>query len=176
MLEDKRLIRRARRGECDAWERIYLKYRHDCLALAVALLGRRDQAEDMVQEVFAALVRLGSDWHCRTNLKGYLLTAAANRVRSLKRSEARKRAPDAVEGQTCSPMVMVAVKEQSHRIDWAVRQLPPEQQDVMVLHFQGGLTFRAIAENSELSIHTVRSRYRYGLERLRSLLDGEVTS
>jgi RNA polymerase sigma factor (sigma-70 family) len=175
MLEDKWLVSRARRGDGDAWERIYLKYRYDCLALAVALLGRQDQAEDMVQAVFAALVRLGSDWHCRTNLKGYLLTAVANRVRSLKRSEARKHVPDVTEGETCSPVTLAAGKEQSQRIDWAVRQLPLEQQDVVVLHCQGGLTFKAIAKNRELSIHTVRSRYRYGLERLRSLLDGEVT-
>ncbi|NQV33742.1 MAG: sigma-70 family RNA polymerase sigma factor [Phycisphaeraceae bacterium] len=175
MLEDKWLISLARRGECDAWERIYLKYRHDCLALAVALLGRQDQAEDMVHEVFAVLVRLGSDWHCRTNLKGYLLTAVANRVRSLKRSQARKPVPNVTEGETCSPVTLVAGKEQVQRIDRALRQLPLEQQDVIVLHCQGGMTFKAIAKNSELSIHTVRSRYRYGLERLRSLLDGEVT-
>jgi len=175
MLEDKWLVGRARRGDGVAWERIYLKYRHDCLALAVSLLGRQDQAEDMVQEVFVALVRLGKDWQCRTNLKGYLLTAVANRVRSLKRSQVRKPVPNETEGETCSPVTLAAGKEQSDRIDWAVRQLPPEQQEVFVLHFQGGLTFRAIAKNSELSIHTVRSRYRYGLERLRSLLDGEVT-
>ncbi len=76
---------------------------------------------------------------------------------------------------TCSPVTLAAGKEQAQRINWAVRQLPPEQQDVIVLHCQGGLTFKAIAKNSELSIHTVRSRYRYGLERLRSLLDDEVT-
>ncbi|UCD53656.1 MAG: hypothetical protein JSW27_17745 [Phycisphaerales bacterium] len=45
----------------------------------------------------------------------------------------------------------------------------------MVLHLQVGMKFREIAVSQDVSINTVRSRYRYGLERLRSLLNGTVT-
>lgn len=175
MLEDKWLIYQARKGNREALERIYLKYRQDCLGLAVTLLGRIDQAEDVVHDVFSAVVRLGSQWQCRSNLKGYLLTAVANRVRSLKRIKPRQVDVQDCEVQTCSAVTHVVQTEQARRIDWAVRQLPSEQQDVIVLHFQGGLTFKAIARHNQLSIHTVRSQYRYGLAKLRSLLNGEVT-
>ena len=37
------------------------------------------------------------------------------------------------------------------------------------------MKFREIADSQNVSINTIQSRYRYGLERLRSLLDGKVT-
>ena len=45
----------------------------------------------------------------------------------------------------------------------------------MTLHLYGDLPFREIAGWQKTSIKTVQSRYHYGLNRLRSLLNGEVT-
>jgi len=53
-------------------------------------------------------------------------------------------------------------------------QLPYAQREVVVLHVQGGMKFRAIAKSQNASINTVQSRYRYGLDKLRSLLNGEI--
>ena len=52
--------------------------------------------------------------------------------------------------------------------------MPEEQREVVLLRLKSGLKFRDIAKLQQTSINTVLSRYRYGLERLRSLLDGEV--
>ena len=53
-------------------------------------------------------------------------------------------------------------------------QLPYEQREVIVLHLHQEMRFREIAEALSLSINTVQSRYRYGLEKLRTILNNTV--
>jgi len=53
-LEDKLLIWRFNRGDCDAVRRIYEKYKHELLALAESLLSNTAAAEDVVHDVFTA--------------------------------------------------------------------------------------------------------------------------
>jgi len=60
------------------------------------------------------------------------------------------------------------------RLSWALGQLPYEQREVLILHVHGGMKFRAIARQQGVSINTAQGRYRYALDKLRSMLDGEV--
>ena len=54
-------------------------------------------------------------------------------------------------------------------------QLPYEQREVITLRIQGDMKFSTIAGLQETSVKTVISRYRYGISKLRTLLNGEVT-
>jgi len=56
----------------------------------------------------------------------------------------------------------------------ALQQLPDEQRQVIALHVLGDLRFREIAQKSNESIHTIQSRYRYGLQKLQARLNGEL--
>jgi len=53
--------------------------------------------------------------------------------------------------------------------------LPYEQREVITLRIEANMTFRRIAALQRTSISTVNGRYRYGIEKLRSLLNSEVT-
>jgi RNA polymerase sigma-70 factor (ECF subfamily) len=53
-------------------------------------------------------------------------------------------------------------------------ELPDEQREIVVLHLQGRMPFREIARLQGISVNTAMSRYRYGLDKLRSALDGEL--
>lgn len=66
--------------------------------------------------------------------------------------------------------------EQLFLISQAMGQLPMEQRIVIALHLQAGLTFRSIGKQLDCSVPTLKSRYRYGLTKLRSILPKEVTS
>jgi len=179
MLEDRLLVLRLKRGKVEALGQIYSKYKDDLMGLALSLLGDRADAEDAVQDVFLAFARVSATLQLRTNLKGYLLTAVANRARSVmrsRRSQAKGVAEPSVEAvDPCGPPSLTADTELQDRIDQAVQGLPPEQGEAVVLHLQGGLTFGAIARHQGVSVHTARNRYRYGLQRLRPILDSEVT-
>jgi RNA polymerase sigma-70 factor (ECF subfamily) len=53
-------------------------------------------------------------------------------------------------------------------------KLPYEQREAIMLHLQAGMTFRTIGRSLGISANTAKSRYRYGLDKLRLLLDHEV--
>ena len=55
-----------------------------------------------------------------------------------------------------------------------MRQLAYEQREAIVLRLHGGMKFKAIAKLQDVSDKTAQSRYRYGLDKLRSILNGEV--
>ena len=56
----------------------------------------------------------------------------------------------------------------------ALAELPYEQREAVLLHLQAGLRFREIARMQNVTAKTAWSRYRYGLDRLRSMLNGQV--
>jgi len=64
--------------------------------------------------------------------------------------------------------------EELQLLNSALAAIPYEQKEVVVLHIRGQMKFRAIAELQGVSIKTVQSRYRYGLDKLRVMLDGQV--
>jgi len=68
----------------------------------------------------------------------------------------------------------VIQKEESRRISQALMNIPFDQREVVVLHLLGEMKFRQIAQLQSVSIKTSQSRYRYGIDKLRSILDSEV--
>jgi RNA polymerase sigma factor (sigma-70 family) len=149
------------------------------LALAIALSRDRSVAEDVVHDVFVAFAGRAPTLRLRSSLRSYLLTAVANRVRSLRR---RPRLPadwaeagDGLPGETTADPADVAVStELVERVYRAVEELPEEQREAVVLRVQAGLSFRQIARIQGASIGTVLSRYRYGLGKLRRAVDREA--
>ena len=72
------------------------------------------------------------------------------------------------------PDCLAIEAEKIERIRGALSELPFEQREVMLLHQYSGMSFKAIAVSQGVSINTIQSRYRYGLDKLRILLNGEV--
>ena len=71
--------------------------------------------------------------------------------------------------QDC-PESRLIVSEESMQVFEAMAKLPTEQREVISLHIYGQMKFREIAEQLDVSINTVQSRYRYGIEKLRAFL------
>jgi RNA polymerase sigma-70 factor, ECF subfamily len=177
-MEDKLLILRFRRGSTEALCRIYEKYESLMLTVAAGLLGDVHAAQDAVQDVFIGLAQSPRRLRLGGSLKSYLTTCVANRARDELRA-AKRRAmiqadtePQADERTL--PLSLAVHDEVLRRLADALATLPYEQREVLVLHLKGDLTFREIAALQSESINTVQSRYRYGIDKLRSLLNGEV--
>jgi RNA polymerase sigma-70 factor (ECF subfamily) len=178
-LEDKLLIWKLNHGSADALCQIYEKYRDDLIRIAAGLLNNMSIAEDVVQEVFLTLVRSAGRCEIRKNLKGYLTTCVANKIRDLgsKKSTQNPVSLDDIEpaaSDSKGPDQCVACDEEFENIYKAIAQLPYEQKEAVVLHLQGRMKFREIAELQGTSIKTTMSRYSYGLDKLRSMLNSEV--
>jgi RNA polymerase sigma factor (sigma-70 family) len=179
MMEDKLLIWKSRQGSRDALRRIYEKYHVDLLKLAVVLIGDRPAAEDIVHEVFVRFAQVVPRLSLKGSLKGYLIVATANRVRDCVRDRHRGRTLDevaALSSPARQPDQWAILSEQLERLKGAMAQLPYEQREAVALHVQAGMTFREIAQRQSTSVSTVQGRYRYGIDKLRSLLNGELSS
>ncbi len=179
-MEDKLLVYRCKRGSQEALTRIYRKYKADLLLLAMALLNDRSTCEDVVHDVFMSFVRGLDDFRLTGSLKGFLLTCVANHARNWNKAERRRGragggANEASPGYADGPIEVVACNEQLGRLSNAMAELPFEQREVVMMHLQGSMTFNAIARARQISPNTAKSRYRYGIDRLRYLLNGEAT-
>ena len=177
-LEDKLLIWRFNRGDREAVRRIYEKYKHELVALAVALLRNTATAEDVVHDVFVSFLKL-EQFHLTGSLKGYLATCVANAARNVIRANYRHNqdsldAAQPIASKTNSPDYEAIFGEEKQLLSQAIWKLPYEQREVVLLHVHGGMKFAAIAESQNIPINTVLGRYRYGMEKLRSALNGEV--
>jgi len=177
MFEDQLLKWKFKRGSDEALTLIYQKYLDSMLTLALGLLNDAAAAEDVVQDVFVAFAQSRRSFQMWGSLSGYLATSVVNRVRDYQRRQRRQAGRDArvrVRAEPPGPEQAVILTEQAKLLAQAVGALPEEQREVVLLRLKVGLKFRDIAKLQRTSINTILSRYRYGLERLRSMLDGEV--
>ena len=178
MLEDKYLIWRLKQGSRAAWCRVYEKYYRYLLTVAMALLHDVNTAEDVVHDSFLKLSESTGLLNPKGRLKWYLVASVANRARDelgcrrRKAGELDESLPLASE--TAGPISAAICNEEMNLISEALKQLPYEQREVVILRTRGGLTFKAIAALRQVSIKTVQSRYRYGLDKLKTLLNGQI--
>ena len=179
MLEDKLLIYRFKRGNADAFCRIYDKYADILLTLAVNLLGDLHNAEDVVQDVFVRFAGSAGLFELTGNLRGYLSKCVVNRCRDVVRKKIQHPNVSIEQMQEATsnsngPIGTAIANEQLEQLRWCMDKLSYEQKEVVALRLHGDLKFREIAKLQQISVKTAISRYRYGLDKLRSLLDGEV--
>lgn len=179
MLEDTLLIWKLRNYREDGLSRTYDKYKNYLLKIAYALLDDSQQAEDAVHDVFVALAESAHRLRMSGNLKGYLVRCLINRADNMKKARGGRQGLSLSQtNEPCSadgrPDQWVILDDEHKRVHAALSQLPESQRVVIALHVRGGLRFRQIAALQKTSINTVQSRYRYGLEKLRFLLNGEV--
>jgi RNA polymerase sigma factor (sigma-70 family) len=178
MIEDELLKWRFKCGSKDALQRIYEKYLNHLLTLAMALLNDAGRAEDVVHDVFVSFAGSAKDFKLGGNLKSYLTTCVINRardrIRANRRSPVQLDAAESVSSNLNGPDHAIICSEEAHRLNQAIAQLPDEQRQVIVLRLKGEMTFSQIAKLHNVSVNTIQGRYRYGLNKLRSVLNGEV--
>jgi RNA polymerase sigma-70 factor (ECF subfamily) len=179
MIEDKLLILGFKQGRHDALRQIYDKYKIELLKLAVVLVGDTGTAEDIVHDVFVKFARSANRIKLTGSLKNYLVTSVINSVRNHVRDRKRGRetdldGTDVLVSSERGPRQWAILDEQMALLSKALQKLPYEQREVICLRMKMDMTFRQIAARQGAPVNTVKGRYRYGIARLRSLLDGEV--
>jgi RNA polymerase sigma-70 factor (ECF subfamily) len=174
-MEDKLLVLKCKRGSSDALERIYQKYKADLLVLAMALLNDKSVAEDILHDVFLSFVQSLEKFRLTGTLRGYLMTCVANRARNTNRAKYHHsvglEAAESFGSDLNDPTSSMISNEQLQHLSSAMAQLPYEQRETIMLHHQAAMTFKAIAKSRGISANTAKSRYRYGLDKLRLILD-----
>ena len=177
-MEDKLLIWKLKNGNKDALRRVYEKYEDRLLASAISILNDVGDAEDAVHDAFVSFAQSTDKIKLNGNLKGYLTMCVVNRardkIRAKKRYHLGLNRSNPVGSTSKQPSDVVIHDEELRRLSNAMANLPYEQREAIVMHLQGGMAFRAIAKLRGVSVHTIWSRYRYGLNKLRLVLNSKV--
>jgi RNA polymerase sigma-70 factor (ECF subfamily) len=180
LMIDRLLVTRCRQGSRDALRRIYEKYRDSLLILAIALSHDVNLAEDAVHDVFVAFAQNIAGFKLTGSLKAYLAKCVANRVRDLMRAKySRVKALDSQQVYSDDvdlnePTQLITCNEELRLLSSALAELPDEQREVVVLHIHSQMRFKVIAKSFGISVNTVKGRYRYGIRKLRSILNSEI--
>ena len=180
-LEDGELIRRLAAGDESALEVIYGRYGRPCYALARRILNDPQLAEDVVQQVFLALWQGTGYDPTRGAVSTWLLSVTHHKaVDSVRRESTRRRR--LAEDQVMLEIVATGpgpddeawATLRAERTREALRTLPPEQREVLLIAYYGGYTQREIAEMTGVPLGTVKSRTLAALRKLREELGPDL--
>ena len=161
---------RPRETASERAERLHGELGAELYRYAVMLLADAGQAEDAIQQVFAALLRHQGSIDNETH---YLRRAVRNECYSMLRGRVRRR--EQPDRPLLEPVAPEGVNQTERlALEEAIRGLPAEQREVIHLHVFEGWTFQEVADACDESINTVASRYRYALARLRDVLTSKA--
>ncbi len=174
MLDEKRLIQELKQGSKDALRRIYMEYKDNLLTIAASMLHDTYAAEDVLHDVFVSFAGGIGSLQLRGSLRNYLIASVVNRVRDQFRKKKHHMVDLEEAGQfpsdSIGPEQSAVFGEEAGRLTDALARLPLEQQETIVLHLNAGMKFKEIAQMQKIPLSTVQGRYRYGLEKLRTIL------
>jgi len=144
----------------------------------------RNDAEDVLQDVFSALVEANRLLMPIDHVTGWLFTVARNRITDLFRrrrperfsdlvvpdDEERLLLEDLLPSPDAGPDTQYARHVLLEALELALADLPPDQREVFVAHEIEGRSFKEIAAETGVGINTLLSRKRYAVLRLRERL------
>lgn len=181
-VDDVELLKAVARKDEPALARLYDRYRQVLFGLMMRILNNREEAEDVLQEVFIQVWRRAADFdESRGRPFTWLVTLARSRaIDRLRSLAARERvaAAGSLEGsEDTSDAASDAFRsEQRGLVNFALAQLPEEQKNPLMLAYFEGLTQSEIAARLGTPLGTVKTRMRTGLMKLRELLSGKSQS
>jgi RNA polymerase sigma-70 factor, ECF subfamily len=179
---DVALLKAVARGDEQALAHLYDNYRVILFGLLFRILNSREEAEDVLQEVFLQVWRRAKDFdETRGKPFTWLVTLARSRaIDRLRSLNARDRVAQASVREASEEVSDAAFdtfrSEQRALVTSALSQLPEEQKRPLVLAYFDGLTQSEIAANLGAPLGTVKTRMRAGMMKLREVLAGKNES
>lgn len=133
---------------------------------ALFLSGKKESAEEILQNILLKITRNTDLLKNVKNLKAYLYKSIRNEFSDYIKKEKKQEAlPSLFDGKSEGIKI-----EEILSLEEALQKLPDEQREIIILKIYEELTFSEIAELLEISINTAASRYKYGLEKLKESL------
>ncbi len=179
------LVARCAAGDEDACAELVAAHQHMVYGLAMNLLGDRDEALDLSQEVFLRVFRTITQFRGQSALRTWIFRITVNQARNRSRWWRRRhrstqvsldehilRCGELESTQDIRPDRLLASKETAVRIWQAMERLPFDQRTALVLREVDGLRYEEIAFSMNVAIGTVKSRLTRARQTLRADLLG----
>ncbi|HEY9722397.1 MAG TPA: sigma-70 family RNA polymerase sigma factor [Oscillatoriaceae cyanobacterium] len=179
-IDEQALVARLARGDARAMARLYDRYAGVVYSLAWRMLGVREEAEEVVLEVFSQAWNSAARYDkARGRVDSWLLVMA--RSRSLDRLRGRQRSEriaSALEEQAqlhgtpteADPEAITLIAERRQAVREALDALSPQQRSTLELVYYEGLSHTEVSARTGEPLGTIKTRVRSGLGKLRDAL------
>jgi RNA polymerase sigma-70 factor, ECF subfamily len=187
--DEVQLIARSQLGDVSAFNQLVLNYQQSTYGVIFRMLGDRDTAADVTQDVFIAAFRGIQSFRGGSSFRAWLMRIASNAAcdywRRTQRHPTESLDIDADDddahaasilnsavamGQEVNPEEYLLNRELQELIQRGLQELPLDQRVAVVLCDIQGLSYEEIAATTQATMGTVRSRIARGRARLRSYL------
>jgi RNA polymerase sigma-70 factor (ECF subfamily) len=156
---------------------LYDRYGEKMYHYLALRLGSMEDAEDVLQETFCRLARYSVRWALVRNPKAFVFGVLRNEANRHLAKRLKRRAEEASNPGNMDGLASVIEGPEEALpalLARALSGLPDEQREVIVLKIFEGFSFKEIAAVCDIPVNTAASRYRYGIEKLRSSLEAKV--
>ncbi|WP_369792787.1 RNA polymerase sigma factor [Eubacterium sp. ER2] len=171
------LIRRMKQGDEEAFDLFVRKYYRDILVYCICRCGNREEAQDLTQETFIRFFARLSAYCHREKAKNYLYTIARHLCLDYLKKRKEMPTPDR---ELTEKLEQTDLNRESSpdrefhldriAIESALKKLPEEQREAVILYYFSGLKLREIAETLGIKTPLVKYRLRQAKNVLRQLL------
>jgi RNA polymerase sigma-70 factor (ECF subfamily) len=181
-LTDEELVERAVANDSDAFGEIVRRWERKIFALCFGMLGREDEARDACQETFIAAYKNLSKFRGEARVSSWLHRIAVNQCLTTKR-RAKTRSEEFLDSEGGSeerafvaaphhsPAKIAETSERTAVVRQAVKALPIDLREVIVMKEFEEMTFQEISDTLEIPLSTVKSRLYTALKQLRMKLE-----
>jgi RNA polymerase sigma-70 factor (ECF subfamily) len=178
--EDQALLSQIVNHQADALGILYDRYGRLLYSVAYHLVGNQQLAEEITLDVFRRVWEKADSYRAdRASVRTWLTSMARNRAIDILRREGVRPEHKSISWTELnfephadgrSPEAAVSNQMQKQKVHAALAELPPEQQDVLIMAFFRGYSHSQIADQLEMPLGTVKTRIRLGMQKLRHIL------
>lgn len=164
-------------GDLAAFEQLYARHRGPLYRFLLREVRDAALADELFQDVWQNVIGARTRWRPEASVRTWVFRIAHNRLtdhwRALpRRAISGEDAARHIDGQTDpdTPERVLSDFEQRRQLQRALDALPPEQREVLRLRLEHELTLEEIADATGVGRETAKSRLRYAMDKLRSML------
>ena len=181
---DEALMRGYRDGDLHAFKELYLRHSAGLYRFIAWRSPRKEWVDEIVQDSWASLHAARTGYEPVAGFRTYLYQIARNRLTDLLRQKQMASTDAAAQEngeeplsqlddtphESLSPEAVLEKKQRIAHLHKAIRALPNEQKEALVLQQFNGLSLEEIAQVTDVPLETVKSRLRYAMQKLRTQL------
>lgn len=173
---DERLIKRALENNKEAWLQLVKRYEGLVYNYGLRMVGNRDDAMDLMQDVFVSVFRNLAGWRGECSFKNWLMTIAHHRCIEHYRRRRDYHSDDQLDDQASdndwdNPERIYAGQQRGQQLIRAMQELPLEQRQIVELKFFQHLKLQDIATQLDTPLNTVKSRLYSAVSKLQELVE-----
>jgi RNA polymerase sigma-70 factor (ECF subfamily) len=166
-MDDATAIRSSQAGDTDAFRHLVERYERQAVSHAVAILGSRDDACDAVQDAFIDAFRSLKKFDSTRPFYSWFYVLLRNRCY---KTAAKRRETYSFDEREILTSVSPEQNVEALALEGALRELPPEDRELILLKYLDGLSYDELAARFDVPKGTVMSRLFYARKKLMSLL------